>query len=70
MDQLEKILNCKDFAPETGSSEAMLIDVKQGFGTISSTLIALETAEVYNPRKKWLFLDRSSKQPKFTSFNL
>jgi hypothetical protein len=66
----KKILNCKDFAPGTGSGEAMLIDVKQGFGTISSTLIALETAEVYKPRKKWLFLDRSSKQPKFTSFNL
>lgn len=57
----EELMGSTDHAPNAVSGEAMLIQTDRGFGTLSTSLIALETPERYNARKIWRFLDRSAK---------
>ena len=41
------------------SGEAMFIQTERGFGTLSTSLIALETSEILNARRIWRFLDHT-----------
>jgi len=43
------------FEAGSGPSEAMLITTDRGFGTLSSSLIALESPSIENARKIWRF---------------
>jgi len=55
----EELMGSTDHAQNTLSGEAMLIQTDRGFGTLSTSLIALESPEIYNARRIWRFLDRS-----------
>lgn len=49
----------RDFEAGSGPAEAMFVTSDRGFGTLSSSLIALEASLVSNPRKIWRFFDAS-----------
>ncbi len=51
----QEIMARRDFAPGAGPREAMTIVTEGGFGTLSSSLIALAAPEVEIPRISWLF---------------
>lgn len=66
----EELMGSTDHADGAVSGEAMLIQTDRGFGTLSSSLIALESPEIYNPRKIWRFLDRSAEVPAYFDVEL
>ena len=66
----KELMNSKDHAPGESFSESMLIDINQGFGTLSTSLIALETSEVNKPRKKWQFLDQSITESEYIDIEI
>ena len=50
-----ELMMSKAFEPGSGPSDAMRVTSDRGFGTLSSSLIALETSSVTDSRKIWLF---------------
>lgn len=61
----EKLMDSTDQATDGEPNEAMLIETERGFGTLSTSLISLESPEFYNSRKIWRFLDRSEKNTNY-----
>ena len=53
----EDLLASRDFEPGSGPSEAMLVTSDRGFGTLSSSLIALEAPSEGKTRQIWRFCD-------------
>ncbi len=51
----QDIMARRDFAPGAGADDAMTIVTGRGFGTLSSSLIALAAPAAENPRISWLF---------------
>jgi len=61
----EELMMSRTFEAGSGPSEAMRVTSDRGFGTLSSSLIALETPSVTNLRKIWRFSDTNSENPAF-----
>jgi uncharacterized protein with NRDE domain len=61
----EELMMSRTFEAGSGPSEAMRVTSDRGFGTLSSSLIALETPSVTNLRKIWRFSDINSENPAF-----
>lgn len=61
----EELMMSQAFEPEASPSEAMRVTSDRGFGTLSSSLIALETPSVTNHRKIWRFSDISTANPTY-----
>lgn len=60
----ETLLTSRSFDAAADASEAMCIVTDRGFGTLSSSLIALESPDRSNARKKWRFsADPCGSQP-------
>lgn len=53
----EALLASRDFEPAAGPAEAMLVETDRGFGTLSSSLIALEAPAEGETRQIWRFSD-------------
>ncbi len=51
----EDLMACQDFEAGTGPAEAMLVTSGRGFGTLSSSLIALEAPSESKTRNIWRF---------------
>jgi len=51
----EALLASREAEDGAGASEAMYVATDRGFGTLSSSLIALESMTASNPRKIWRF---------------
>jgi hypothetical protein len=51
----EELLSSQAFEAGSGPSEAMRVTSDRGFGTLSSSLIALETQSISNSRNIWRF---------------
>jgi uncharacterized protein with NRDE domain len=66
----EELMGSTDHAPNSVTGEAMLIQTDRGFGTLSTSLIALESSEIYNARKIWRFLDRSDETTPYFSVKI
>ena len=66
----EELMGSTDHAPNSVTGEAMLIQTDRGFGTLSTSLIALESPEIYNARKIWRFLDRSDETTPYFSVKI
>ena len=66
----EELMGSTDHAPNSVTGEAMLIQTDRGFGTLSTSLIALESPEIYNARKIWRFLDRSDETSPYFSVKI
>ena len=66
----EELMGSTDHAPNSVTGEAMLIRTDRGFGTLSTSLIALESPEIYNARKIWRFLDRSDETTPYFSVEI
>lgn len=56
-DSWEALLTSREFEAGSSASEAMLVETDRGFGTLSSSLIALEAPTDGKPRKIWRFSD-------------
>ncbi|MDA1326210.1 MAG: NRDE family protein [Proteobacteria bacterium] len=61
----EELMMSQAFEAGAGPSEAMRVTSDRGFGTLSSSLIALETQSVTNYRKIWRFSDISTTNPTY-----
>ena len=66
----EELMGSTDHASNSVTGEAMLIQTDRGFGTLSTSLIALESSEIYNARKIWRFLDRSDETTPYFSVKI
>jgi uncharacterized protein with NRDE domain len=66
----EELMGSTDHASNSVTGEAMLIQTDRGFGTLSTSLIALESPEIYNARKIWRFLDRSDETSPYFSVKI
>ncbi len=66
----EELVLSQTFEAGSGPSDAMRVTSDSGFGTLSSSLIALETQSVTNSRKIWRFSTVSSKNPAFTTMQI
>jgi hypothetical protein len=53
----ESLLTSREFEPGAGASEAMLVETDRGFGTLSSSLIALGAPTEGKTRRIWRFSD-------------
>ncbi len=63
----EKLVMSQEFETGSGPSEAMRVTSDRGFGTLSSSLMALETQSVTNSRKIWRFSDVFSENPAYST---
>ena len=65
-----ELLASQTFEAGSDPSEAMRVTSDRGFGTLSSSLIALETSSVTNSRKFWRFSDLSNGEPAFRTVQI
>lgn len=61
----ENLLASKKRGPKAGSEEAMFIVTKTGFGTLSSSFLALESADALQPKKIWRFANHTDHSAKY-----
>jgi hypothetical protein len=66
----ENQLSARDFEPGTGSGEAMFITTDRGFGTLSSSIIALGEMSATKPWNIWRFRDSTNLFQGFTEIGL
>lgn len=53
----QALLASRDHAPGTGEKGAMLVETDSGFGTVSSSLIALPAKQRFEAKPHWLYAD-------------
>ncbi|MBK17946.1 MAG: hypothetical protein CMM52_03795 [Rhodospirillaceae bacterium] len=63
----ETLMGSTDHAEGAVPGEALFIQTDRGFGTLSTSLIALESPEILNAKKIWQFLDTSKNDAEFIS---
>lgn len=66
----ESLMLRRDFADGASAAEAMCVATDRGFGTLSSSLIALESSSVTDPRRIWRFCANPREQKGFETVKL
>ena len=66
----EKLMRSTERTNGAASGEAMFIQTERGFGTLSTSLIALETSEIINARKIWRFIDHTEETAEYIDVDL
>ena len=66
----ENLLSSKKRGPKAESEEAMFIVTKTGFGTLSSSLLALESADALQPKNIWRFANHTDNLQKYFSVEI
>ena len=66
----ERLMRSTERTNGAVSGEAMFIETKRGFGTLSTSLIALETSQILNARKIWRFIDHTEERAEYINVDL
>ena len=69
-DAWEKLMMSKASEAGSGPSEAMRVTSDRGFGTLSSSLIALESSSVTSSRKIWRFSNALGEPPTYSAVQI
>ena len=66
----ENLLSSKKWGSKAGPEEAMFIVTKTGFGTLSSSFLALESVDALQPKKIWRFANHTDNSEKYFSVEI
>lgn len=66
----EELLSAREVEPGAGPGEAMFITTGRGFGTLSSSIIALGSTVIERPRNFWRFRDSANLSRGFANMDL
>ncbi len=66
----QDLLRSRDYGSNTDASDAMLIGIENGFGTLSSALLALPSINFNNRKPIWLFANGAPDEVPYESVRL